>query len=43
MLLGFNTVSSSSKDVHNQVQIEAGDTLWDIAVEYGPENPMSVK
>ncbi len=38
MLLGFNTVSSSSKDIYNQVQIEAGDTLWDIAVEYGPEN-----
>lgn len=38
MMLGFNTVNSSSKDIYNQVQIEAGDTLWDIAVEYGPEN-----
>lgn len=37
-LLGFNTVSSSSRDIYHQVQIESGDTLWDIAVEYGPEN-----
>lgn len=37
-LLGFNTVSSSSKTLYNQVQIESGDTLWDIASEYGPEN-----
>ena len=37
-MLGFNTVSSSSKDLYNQVQIESGDTLWDIAVEYGPED-----
>lgn len=37
-LLGFNTVSSSSRNLYHQVQIESGDTLWDIAAEYGPED-----
>lgn len=37
-MMGFNTVSSSSRDIYNQVQIEAGDTLWEIAAEYGPEH-----
>ena len=35
-LLGFNTANSSSKDLYNVVEIEAGDTIWDIATEYGP-------
>lgn len=35
-LFGFNTASSSSRDLYNVVEIEAGDTIWDIATEYGP-------
>ena len=35
-LMGFNTASSSSRDLYNIVEIEAGDTIWDIATEYGP-------
>lgn len=37
-LIGFNTVSSSSVDLYHQVKIQSGDTLWDIASEYGPED-----
>lgn len=37
-LTGFNTVSSSSIDQYYQVSVESGDTLWEIASEYGPEN-----
>ncbi|MFR7989116.1 MAG: LysM peptidoglycan-binding domain-containing protein [Anaerovoracaceae bacterium] len=33
---GLNTVSSSSLDQYYQVQVQYGDTLWDIAAEYGP-------
>lgn len=35
-LSGINTVSSSSMNQYNQVKVELGDTLWDIASEYGP-------
>ena len=37
-LLGFNTVSSASLDQYNVVQVESGDTLWNIACEYGPDD-----
>lgn len=37
-LFGFNTVSSSSFDQYHQVRIQYGDTLWDIAAEYAPED-----
>ena len=37
-IFGFNTASSSSRDLYNQVQIESGDTLWDIAAQYGPDD-----
>ena len=37
-LIGFNTVSSSSIDQYHQVRVQSGDTLWDIASEYGPAN-----
>ena len=37
-LLGFNTVNSASMNQYNQVQVEAGDTLWNIACEYAPDN-----
>ena len=35
-LTGINTVSSSSMNQYNQVKVELGDTLWEIASEYGP-------
>ena len=31
---GLNTVSSSSLDQYYQVQVQYGDTLWDIARRY---------
>lgn len=37
-LIGFNTVSSSSVDQYYQVRIQSGDTLWQIASEYGPDD-----
>ncbi|SCJ80955.1 cell division suppressor protein YneA [uncultured Eubacterium sp.] len=37
-LTGINTVSSSSMTEYNLVKIESGDTLWDIASEYAPDN-----
>lgn len=37
-VIGFNTVSSSSIDQYYQVSVQSGDTLWDIASEYGPED-----
>ncbi|MGC2872971.1 cell division suppressor protein YneA [Ihubacter sp. rT4E-8] len=37
-LIGFNTVSSSAMDQYHQVKIQSGDTLWEIAAEYGPED-----
>ncbi len=37
-LIGFNTVSSSSVDQYYQVKVQSGDTLWQIASEYGPED-----
>lgn len=37
-LLGFNTVNSASMNQYNQVQVEAGDTIWNIACEYAPDD-----
>lgn len=37
-LTGMNTVSSSSMNQYNPVKIESGDTLWNIASEYGPDD-----
>ena len=36
--LGFNTAASLSEPVYTEVRIKAGDTLWQIADEYGPEH-----
>lgn len=33
---GMNTVSSSSMNEYNQVEIQSGDTLWAIASDHGP-------
>lgn len=35
---GMNTVSSSSMNQYNQVEIKSGDTLWAIAADYGPSD-----
>lgn len=37
-VLGFNTVNSASRDLYHQVQVQSGDTLWNIASAYSPEN-----
>ncbi len=37
-LTGINTANSSSMAAYNMVKVESGDTLWDIASEYGPDN-----
>ena len=37
-LLGFNTVNSASMNQYNLVSVESGDTLWNIACEYGPDD-----
>ncbi|MBR5315192.1 MAG: LysM peptidoglycan-binding domain-containing protein [Firmicutes bacterium] len=37
-LLGLNTVNSASLNQYNHVQVEAGDTIWNIACEYAPDN-----
>lgn len=37
-LLGFNNAGGSSMDEYHAIKISAGDTLWNIAAEYGPEN-----
>ena len=37
-LLGFNTANSASMTQYNQVQVESGDTIWNIAKEYAPAN-----
>ncbi|MBR5641020.1 MAG: LysM peptidoglycan-binding domain-containing protein [Firmicutes bacterium] len=34
--LGFNTASGASTQQYIQVRVEAGDTLWTLAQEYGP-------
>ena len=33
-----NTASSCSMDQYSQIVIESGDTLWDIALEYGSDD-----
>lgn len=37
-VLGFNTVNSAALDQYYLVEVESGDTLWDIASVYGPEH-----
>ncbi|MDO5302591.1 MAG: LysM peptidoglycan-binding domain-containing protein [Clostridia bacterium] len=32
--LGYNTVSSSSRDQYVQLKVKSGDTIWNIAEEY---------
>ena len=37
-VLGFNTVNSASMDQYHVVNVKSGDTLWNIACEYGPDD-----
>ena len=37
-ILGFNNAGGSSMDQYYAVNVSRGDTLWNIAEEYGPEN-----
>ena len=36
-LLGLNNANASSMNQYYAVKVSVGDTLWDIAEEYGPE------
>lgn len=38
MVLGLSDVSSLTQPIYADVQINSGDTLWDIASEYNPSN-----
>lgn len=35
--IGVNQAESLTKPVYNQVIIQAGDSLWDLAEEFGPD------
>ncbi len=37
-LIGLNTVESASIPKYIEVYVDSGDTLWDIAQEYGPDH-----
>ncbi len=37
-LLGYNNVNGSSMNEYYVIKISDGDTLWNIATEYGPDN-----
>ncbi len=37
-LLGYNNVNGSSMNEYHAIKISAGDTLWNIAAEYGPND-----
>lgn len=36
MLIGDNQAESLTKPVYSEVVIQYGDTLWDLALEFGP-------
>lgn len=37
-LLGFNNAGGTSMNQYTAVRVELGDTIWEIASEYGPDN-----
>lgn len=37
-VLGANEAESLTKPIYTEVQIQSGDTLWDLAKAYGPTN-----
>lgn len=37
-VIGDNTSDSLTKATYAQIQVQAGDTLWNLAKEFGPEN-----
>lgn len=36
-VLGANTATCESKPTYAQIVVESGDTLWNIASDYGPQ------
>lgn len=36
-LFGFNEAESMSIPEYHQIKVEAGDTIWNLALEYGPD------
>ena len=37
-VIGLNTVDSLTKNTYSEIQIQSGDTLWDLAREFGPDD-----
>jgi len=37
-LVGFNHAESMTKTIYSEIQVEYGDTLWELARVYGPED-----
>ena len=37
-VIGINTADSLTKNTYTEIQIQAGDTLWELAKEYGPDD-----
>jgi len=37
-ITGFNIASSTSMSQYNCVEVKSGDTLWNLASEYKPDN-----
>ena len=37
-LLGYNNAGGTSMNQYHAVKVEVGDTIWEIASEYGPEH-----
>ena len=35
-LIGYNRADSMTKPVYAEIQVEYGDTLWELAREFGP-------
>ncbi len=38
ILIGFNQAESLTKTAYAQIQVEYGDTIWELAREFGPIN-----
>jgi len=37
-VIGTNTVDSLTKNTFTEIQVQSGDTLWDLANEFGPDD-----
>lgn len=36
--IGVNTSESLTKPVYSEITVQSGDTLWDLAEEFGPDH-----